>query len=200
MWTYIHTDELYHHGIKGMKWGVRRFQKKDGSLTSAGRKRYDETKAAMKSAKKEYNKSFDKAYNRSIAALSPIKKHRQANDERWDDAANKAVEYRKAKKAYKAAKEARNRDIDNARREIDKKSTTFDKLMFSDGTRRVAAKYVADNNMTVDAAYKKAKGEALANSAAFLADYAINQMKINRYVSKHPNTKLSDAEILKRIG
>ena len=32
--------ELYHWGIKGMKWGIRRFQNKDGSLTSAGRKRY----------------------------------------------------------------------------------------------------------------------------------------------------------------
>lgn len=31
---------LYHHGTKGMKWGIRRYQNKDGSLTNAGKKRY----------------------------------------------------------------------------------------------------------------------------------------------------------------
>lgn len=31
--------ELYHHGVKGMKWGFRRYQNKDGSLTAAGKKR-----------------------------------------------------------------------------------------------------------------------------------------------------------------
>lgn len=36
----IRNGELYHHGVKGMKWGVRRYQKKDGSLTAAGKKRY----------------------------------------------------------------------------------------------------------------------------------------------------------------
>ena len=34
-----YETELYHHGVKGMKWGVRRYQNKDGSLTSEGRKR-----------------------------------------------------------------------------------------------------------------------------------------------------------------
>lgn len=33
-------DELYHHGIKGMRWGIRRYQNEDGSLTPKGEKRY----------------------------------------------------------------------------------------------------------------------------------------------------------------
>lgn len=36
-------NEIYHHGIKGQKWGVRRYQNKDGSLTPAGKKRQRDT-------------------------------------------------------------------------------------------------------------------------------------------------------------
>ena len=41
---------LTHWGVKGMKWGVRRYQNKDGSLTAAGKKRYlsDKTKGIQK--------------------------------------------------------------------------------------------------------------------------------------------------------
>ena len=35
-----YPNELYHHGIKGQKWGVRRYQRPDGTLTKAGEKRY----------------------------------------------------------------------------------------------------------------------------------------------------------------
>lgn len=41
-YEYIFTDSLSHHGIKGQRWGVRRYQNEDGSLTAAGRKRYGE--------------------------------------------------------------------------------------------------------------------------------------------------------------
>lgn len=34
-------DELYHHGIKGQRWGVRRYQNEDGTLTDEGKERYD---------------------------------------------------------------------------------------------------------------------------------------------------------------
>ena len=49
MWQYQNTDELYHHGVPGQRWGFRRYQNPDGTLTPAGRRRAN--KLAEKYAK-----------------------------------------------------------------------------------------------------------------------------------------------------
>ena len=62
MWQY---NELYHHGIKGQKWGVRRFQNEDGTLTEAGRKR-----KGLNADKK--NRTLSKKQKRAIAIGSAV--------------------------------------------------------------------------------------------------------------------------------
>ena len=52
----IVNGELYHWGIKGQKWGVRRFQNKDGSLTAAGKKRYAHLDTVRKNEADRYKR------------------------------------------------------------------------------------------------------------------------------------------------
>lgn len=104
--------ELRHHGIKGQKWGIRRFQRKDGSLTVAGKKRYydtpelnkqkaelDGSKSAAKSAKKAYGKAYD------TYSLFPTKKNEKALDQALADYKDAKAAYKHAKLKYKTNKE-----------------------------------------------------------------------------------------------
>lgn len=77
MWEYNHSypNELYHYGIKGMKWGVRRFQKKDGSYTDAGKKRRSqdpETTQKIKNSVKNVAAATAAALGVSAAAAATV--------------------------------------------------------------------------------------------------------------------------------
>lgn len=58
----ISEEELYHHGIKGQKWGKRQYQNKDGSLTPAGRERYG--------SKENFEKQYPEDKKKTLGKVS----------------------------------------------------------------------------------------------------------------------------------
>ena len=73
----MENNELYHHGIKGQKWGIRRFQNKDGSLTKAGLKRYSDSASSAASA---VGKAIAKGGKKVAEKIS--EKHAQRKEEK----------------------------------------------------------------------------------------------------------------------
>lgn len=89
-------NELYHHGILGQKWGVRRFQRPDGSYTAAGKKRYGDLSSAKqigtrlndldKAMSRHYRdaQDNDKALTRTIAKKQKLIEKGKVDSKRYE--------------------------------------------------------------------------------------------------------------------
>lgn len=125
----IVNGELYHVGVKGMKWGVRKKSfvgdapknrgvtsgpfnpgaPKNRGATTGPFNPGTPTKQNYKDAKKAYNKAYRKAHNysgRHFISQWTSKGVKAESNKRWDDAMNKAKQLDTAQKQYKAEKKA----------------------------------------------------------------------------------------------
>lgn len=142
------SNYLIHHGILGQKWGVRRFQNEDGSLTSAGKNRYhigsDDTKKRAKGIKRELN-DYEQATARN---------RQQYADE-------KAKNDRYKAKADRLKERSRRTDNDKKRARLDTKRQELitSKLKPSDAKMAMYKKRIDKGQVYINKLVKKAESD-----------------------------------------
>ena len=170
---YVVHDELYHHGILGQKWGVRRYQNSDGSLTAQGKKRYGGN------SYKELTPEGKKKYKTDVAITKKLRKAKSASD----TASDNAEAYRKMTPSEKF--------LSSSNRLTDKKHSAV-------YSQSIAEKYDSKARKI----HEKAYGKKL-NPDDFVSGYNSSRKRMaSNFVEKEKGEKVKDycKEMAMKVG
>ena len=93
MYEPYYTDSLMHHGIKGMHWGIRRYQNKDGSLTPEGKKRYYNPDGSLT------EKGRKRFYTRKHTLTKHGRKYNESNERDFNQYKDRVLKKRSKKQS-----------------------------------------------------------------------------------------------------
>ena len=166
--NFISDEELYHHGIKGMKWGIRRYQNADGSLTPAGKKRLGYKSISVQAAlAKRSNDKVDKGFE-----------NWKNNVKKRDDAIELGKKANAARRSYEA--NPKNKEYKSAYRQANK---DYKKALASNTTYR---KGVIRKEVSADASRKYlSDAKKVQKQLAIDPSNKVLQKEYNELMSKH---------------
>lgn len=169
-------EYLQHHGIMGQRWGIRRYQNPDGTLTEEGARRLHRNLAedgsyhasnGIKLGTKAYNDENYRKLHRSDGTLDRDYDRRLANA--MDEYRNAWKDDLRGTGTKHLDKAIRRTKISDTKRDIFKSQSIFDHMIYDDKVWEEAAKSVVDSNMTMEQAVKKAKTKYAVTASAALA-------------------------------